>query len=166
MKNNAYLSIGSNLGDRLRFIESAIEMLKMENMRVEKFSSVYETEPQNVREQPKFLNCVLGIETDIDAHQLLEVCKKIEKIIGKNKTIAFGPRNIDIDILTFNDENILSPTLVIPHPRMHERNFVLTPLKEIAPDFKVNGQLIDALLERCSDQSVVHFKKTNYSCLA
>ena len=154
MKSDAYLSLGSNLGDRLKFLRIAMEELALENLCIEKCSSIYETDPQDLRSQPKFLNCVLLVTTEVDAHQLLAVCQKVEKSIGRNKIIPFGPRNIDIDILTFCDTEIHSNGLTIPHPRMHLRSFVLTPLKEIAPNFKIHGQHIDDLLSKCTDQGV------------
>jgi 2-amino-4-hydroxy-6-hydroxymethyldihydropteridine diphosphokinase len=146
------------MGDRLRSIENAIGMLVEEGIFVEKVSTIYETEPQNFHQQPQFLNCAIAVKTHVTAEQLLEICQKIEKIIGKNKKIPFGPRNIDIDILTFGGKNFSSPILTIPHPRMHERNFVLTPLKEIAPHIKIYGKSVDFFLEKCANQKVIPFK--------
>jgi 2-amino-4-hydroxy-6-hydroxymethyldihydropteridine diphosphokinase len=159
MKNDAFLSLGSNLGNRLKFLKTAIEKLKCSDLRVEKFSSIYETEPQNFKNQPTFLNCVLQIKTNFDAFELFAFCQKIEAEIGKNKTIAFGPRNVDIDILTFNFDQSLTPNLIIPHLRMCERNFVLTPLKEIAPEFEIKNQHIDQLIAKCANQKISLFQK-------
>ena len=155
--NECYIGLGSNLGDRLSYLLRAVKLLSETNIKIEKISSVFETAPQNFLQQPKFLNCILQISTTLQPLELLNICQSIEAIIGKNKTIAFGPRNIDIDILMFNDEKVNMPNLVIPHPRMTSRNFVLTPLYEIAPNSIINGNDIKNLLEKCSDQDVVKF---------
>ena len=88
-------------------------------------NNIYETEPQNLNNQPYFLNCAIKIKTSLSPLKLLETCQQIESTIGRNQTIRFGPRNIDIDILTYNEDEITLPKLTIPHPRMFERNFVL-----------------------------------------
>ncbi|MDR2778958.1 MAG: 2-amino-4-hydroxy-6-hydroxymethyldihydropteridine diphosphokinase [Puniceicoccales bacterium] len=157
MKNEAYLSLGSNLGDRLGFLALAILKLKCSGLRIEKYSSVYETDPQILVNQPSFLNCVLFVKTTFNALQLLRFCQDIECSIGKNKTIEFGPRNIDIDLLLFNSEKISTPNLIIPHPRMFDRNFVLAPLKEIVPNLVVENRHIDQLITKCTDQKVKLF---------
>jgi 2-amino-4-hydroxy-6-hydroxymethyldihydropteridine diphosphokinase len=123
----------------------------------EAVSSVYETEAQYYRDQPNFLNCVAHAKTVLGAYELLRLCQGIEQEIGKNKTSAFGPRCIDIDILTFNSETTATLELILPHPRMHERNFVLSPLKEIAPNFRINGIHIDVFLPKVADQKVVKY---------
>ncbi|MDR1401400.1 MAG: 2-amino-4-hydroxy-6-hydroxymethyldihydropteridine diphosphokinase [Puniceicoccales bacterium] len=158
MANDAYLSLGSNVGDRLKFLQTATAKLEYENLEIAKISSIYETDPQNFTDQPKFLNCVLMLKTELDAFKLLTICQKIENRIGKNKYAPFGPRNIDIDILAFNSEQISTPILTLPHPRMHRRNFVLTPLREIAPHFEIYGQTVDTFLEKCTDQHVHPWK--------
>ncbi|MDR1433505.1 MAG: 2-amino-4-hydroxy-6-hydroxymethyldihydropteridine diphosphokinase [Puniceicoccales bacterium] len=157
MKNEAYLSLGSNLADRLKFLQMAVAELALENLRIERCSSIYETDPQDLKEQPKFLNCALLVTTDMDVFQLLAACQRVEKSIGKNKTIASGPRNIDIDILTFCGSEICTDELTVPHPRMHLRNFVLIPLREIAPGIKIHSKQIDDLIEKCADQGVFSF---------
>ncbi|MDR1457629.1 MAG: 2-amino-4-hydroxy-6-hydroxymethyldihydropteridine diphosphokinase [Puniceicoccales bacterium] len=157
MNNEAYLSLGSNLGDRLGFLALAVSKLKCDGLKIEKCSSVYETEPQILANQPNFLNCVLSIKTTFNALQLLRFCQAIECSIGRNKTIEFGPRNIDIDLLIFNAEKISTPDLIIPHPRMLDRNFILAPLKEIVPNFVVENRHIDRLITKCTDQKVKLF---------
>jgi 2-amino-4-hydroxy-6-hydroxymethyldihydropteridine diphosphokinase len=154
MKNSTYLSLGSNLGDRLGALQIAIRKLGQGGVKIEKCSSAYETAPQDFENQPNFLNCVLLLTTDLDAHQLLDLCWHVEDEIGRKRTVPFGPRSVDIDILTFNGEEISTPSLIIPHPRMCRRNFVLTPLKEITPNWQMGGQLIDELLQKCADQRV------------
>ncbi|MDR0693366.1 MAG: 2-amino-4-hydroxy-6-hydroxymethyldihydropteridine diphosphokinase [Puniceicoccales bacterium] len=157
MDNEAYLSLGSNLGDRLGFLALALSKLKCDGLKIEKCSSVYETEPQILANQPNFLNCVLFVKTAFNALQLLRFCQAIECAIGKNKTIEFGPRNIDIDLLTFNGEKISTPDLIIPHPRMLDRNFILVPLKEIVPNFVVENRHVGRLIAKCADQKVKLF---------
>lgn len=127
---------------------------------VEKCSNVYETEPQNLKDQPFFLNCATKIKTSLLPLELLETCQQIESAIGRNKTIRFGPRNIDIDILTFNEECIYSPKLTIPHPRMFERNFVLVPLREICEAEMLYGHELSFFIQKNSNQQVSMFCKS------
>lgn len=129
-----YLALGSNLGDREANLRQALERLAP-FVNVARLSSVYETEPVGVREQPWFLNQVLTGTTNLSPVDLLRRVKKIEIEMGRSEGIRFGPRPIDIDILFYDRLIELSPALTIPHPRLHERAFVLTPLVEIAPDF-------------------------------
>ncbi|MDR2602952.1 MAG: 2-amino-4-hydroxy-6-hydroxymethyldihydropteridine diphosphokinase [Puniceicoccales bacterium] len=157
MNNEAYLSIGSNLGDRLGFLALAVSKLKYDGLKIEKCSSVYETEPQILANQPNFLNCVLFVKTRFNALQLFKFCQAIECSIGRNKIIEFGPRNIDIDLLTFNFEQISTPDLIVPHPRMFDRNFVLTPLKEMVSNLVIENRHIDQLITKCADQKVKLF---------
>ena len=124
---------------------------------IEKCSNVYETEPQNLKDQPYFLNCAIKIKTGLSPLKLLETCQKIESTIGRNQTIRFGPRNIDIDILTFNEEYVDSPQLTIPHPRMFERNFVLIPLREICEAEKLYGHGLSFFIQKNSNQQVSIF---------
>ncbi len=128
-----YLSLGSNLGQRLKKLKEASEHLS-DYGRVIKVSSVYETEPVEETSQPMFLNCVLEFMFSHNSpFELLEYIQKIETNLGRKVSRRFGPRTIDIDILFFGDKLINYPNLVIPHPRLAKRLFVLVPLKEIAP---------------------------------
>ncbi len=129
----AYIGLGSNLGDRAANINSAIEFLG-EVGRIVKASSLYATEPVGYAEQPEFLNAVVAVETEMIAADLLKACRSIEDRLGRRRTIRWGPRTIDIDILLLGEEIVSLPDLMIPHPRMAERRFVLTPLVEIAPE--------------------------------
>jgi 2-amino-4-hydroxy-6-hydroxymethyldihydropteridine diphosphokinase len=124
---------------------------------IEKCSNIYETEPQNLKDQPYFLNCATKIKTSLSPLKLLETCQQIESTIWRNQTIRFGPRNIDIDILTFNEECIDSPKLTIPHPRMFERNFVLIPLREICEAEKLYGHELSFFIQKNSNQQVSMF---------
>jgi 2-amino-4-hydroxy-6-hydroxymethyldihydropteridine diphosphokinase len=134
-----YLSLGSNLGDREDHLRQACEALNAANLRVLKSSSVYETEPQDFTAQRWFLNMALECETRCFPIQLLTVLQKIEREMGRARgpgVVHKGPRTIDIDILLFGNAIIDTPKLIIPHPRMLDRRFVLEPLVEIAPELR------------------------------
>ncbi len=131
-----YLSLGSNVGDRLANLHAAIDALPPAGVRVEKVSSIYETEPVDFLDQPWFLNCVVEAETEMEPHALLQSLRTIESQLGSQKEFAKGPRKLDLDILLYGGETIATPDLQIPHPRMLQRRFVLAPLAEIAPDLR------------------------------
>lgn len=127
-----YIGIGSNLGDREKNINDAIQRLReAEGVRVKKVSPLYEIEPMGGPMQPKYLNGVIEIETGLGPRQLLFVTQKIENELGRKRTVKNGPRTIDLDILTYGDKEINEPDLQIPHPRMSERDFVQRPLRDI-----------------------------------
>lgn len=132
----AYLSLGSNLDDRVGNLRRALELLCSPEIRVVKISSFYETEPQDLRHQPWFVNLVAEIETSLFPMQLLNRIQKVEREMGRQRTIPKGPRIIDIDIILFGRFVIDTPQLQAPHPRMAERRFVLEPLAELAPDLR------------------------------
>ena len=130
-----YLGIGSNLGQREGYIHRAIELLQTSpGIDVKRVSSLYETDPVGGPPQGKFLNGTLEIQTSLSPRDLLQRLKEIEKLTGRLARERYGPREIDLDILLYGDHQIQEPDLVIPHPEMWKRSFVLTPLKEIAPD--------------------------------
>ena len=127
-----YIGIGSNLGDRRKNIDAAIEKLRQVNeVEVKKVSSIYETEPVGGPKQPDYLNAVMEIETTLGPRKLLAVLHEIEDHLGRKRSVKDGPRTIDLDMLTYGDEKIDEPDLKIPHPRMNEREFVLKPLGDI-----------------------------------
>ncbi len=129
-----YLGFGSNLGKREQNIKAALRVIDEEkDICLSKVSSVHETEPEYVREQPKFMNCAAEGETSLSPGELLACLKRIEKRLGRTGGERWGPRIIDIDILLYNDLIVDEPGLRIPHPRLRERVFVLLPLTEIAP---------------------------------
>ena len=132
----AYLLLGSNLGDRNAALKNAAEHLASEDVRVLRVSSVYETEPQYVRDQPWFLNQAVEIETSLFPRRLLSRVKKIERAMGRQTTRPNGPRLIDIDILLYGESVVSTPELEIPHPRLAERRFALEPLAELAPELR------------------------------
>lgn len=130
---NAYLSLGGNVGDSRKYIETAIEKLRALGT-VRLVSPFYRTEPVGLADQERFLNCALLLETAYSPEELLAEIKKIEKEIGRTPSVRNGPREIDIDLLLYDDVVIRTDALTVPHPRMHERAFVLVPLADIAPD--------------------------------
>jgi 2-amino-4-hydroxy-6-hydroxymethyldihydropteridine diphosphokinase len=131
-----FLSLGSNVGDREKNLRAAIAALPELGVKIKKVSSIYETEPVDLLEQPWFLNCVVEGETTVAPVELLKKLRELEKRMGSKKLVARGPRLIDLDILVYGHQTIDSPELQVPHPRMHLRRFVLAPLAEIAPDLK------------------------------
>lgn len=128
-----YLALGSNLGDRSANLKQAIAALTPQ-LEVKAKSQVYETPPWGIEDQPKFLNQVVKAKTYLEPEQLLKHLKRLEVALGRKESIPNGPRLIDIDILFYDDVVLNTPALVIPHPRLHERGFVLLPLMDIAPD--------------------------------
>ena len=129
-----YIGIGSNLGDRHKNCLRAIELLRQNGLLATKQSSMHETEPWGITDQPAFVNMAIEIETDRCPQKLLSLLKKIEKEMGRQETLRWGPRIIDLDILLYNAITLHTDALTIPHPLMHEREFVLKPLAEIAKD--------------------------------
>jgi len=158
MTTKVYLSLGSNIGDREAFLRAAIAALGDAGVHVSRTSSIYETEPVDLREQPWFLNCVVEAETQLTAAELLRTLRKIEAHMGSKKLVPKGPRLIDLDILLFGDSAIDSPELQVPHPRMLARRFVLAPLAEIAPQLRhpLWPTTAAELLAAVPDHSVVH----------
>lgn len=131
----AYLGLGSNLGDRLGHLQAAVDALgATAGIRVVAVSSVYETSPVGGPTQDDFLNAVVAIDTELAPPDLLAVALAVEELSARVRTVRWGPRTLDVDILLFGDERVRSPDLEIPHPRMDERAFVLAPLHDVAPD--------------------------------
>ncbi|MGH2555783.1 MAG: 2-amino-4-hydroxy-6-hydroxymethyldihydropteridine diphosphokinase [Actinomycetota bacterium] len=127
----AFIGLGSNVGDRLANLQEAIDRLgRVPGMRISRTSRVYETDPVGPP-QPDYLNAVAQVETSLSARGLLEACLDVERAMGRERRERWGPRNIDLDILGYGQEEIDEPGLVVPHPRMHERGFVLVPLLEL-----------------------------------
>ncbi|MGM9922203.1 MAG: 2-amino-4-hydroxy-6-hydroxymethyldihydropteridine diphosphokinase [Bhargavaea sp.] len=133
--NIAYLSAGSNMGDREAYLrEAATRLNGLPGTELDRISSIYETDPVGYEDQAAFLNMVFRLRTALGAEELLDACLGIEAEIGRVRTVRWGPRVCDLDILLFNDENMETEKLTVPHPRMHERAFVLVPLLETDPD--------------------------------
>ena len=152
-----YLSLGSNSPDQLNMLTRARILLSAYGGRIVSSSQVYKTDPWGELDQPTFVNQAIAIKTTQDITTFHASCLQIERILGKRKKSKYGQRNIDIDILLFDEKVYDSPALQIPHPRMHLRNFVLIPLAEIAPDAVVPivNQAVSALLEQSKDQGKV-----------
>jgi len=132
----AYVGLGSNLGDREALLRRAAELIGTARL-----SSIRETEPWGFEDQPRFLNAVAELDTGLTARRLLDRLLEVERLLGRERTgPRFGPRTIDLDLLLFGEETIDEPGLVVPHPRLHERRFVLEPLAELAPDVRIPGR--------------------------
>jgi 2-amino-4-hydroxy-6-hydroxymethyldihydropteridine diphosphokinase len=132
--STAYLGLGSNLGDRLAHLQSAVDGLAARAGMVVAVSAVYETEPMGGPVQPDYLNAVVALDTALDARELLGVAKALEGEAGRDPDgERWGPRPLDIDILMVGDDRVDDPDLVVPHPRIHQRGFVLAPLADVAP---------------------------------
>ncbi|WP_099158873.1 2-amino-4-hydroxy-6-hydroxymethyldihydropteridine diphosphokinase [Virgibacillus ndiopensis] len=135
---NVYVALGSNIEPREEHLSRAIDMLQEHaEIAVVKKSSIYETAPVGYTDQADFLNMVVQLDTSSSAIELLTICQTIERNLGRKREIRFGPRTIDLDILIYNQENSKTERLTVPHPRMHERAFVLIPLAEIEPNICV-----------------------------
>jgi 2-amino-4-hydroxy-6-hydroxymethyldihydropteridine diphosphokinase len=157
-----FLGLGSNLGDRLVNLASCLTILAHSaEVKINKISSVYESEPYGDKHQPWYLNMVIEIATNLDPLSLLQFTQQVEQQIGRKKTRFWGPRIIDVDILSYKNRIVKQPMLQIPHPQLHLRQFVLLPLKEIAARFKHPGlnKNIDQLISECQDNSQVAWFK-------
>jgi 2-amino-4-hydroxy-6-hydroxymethyldihydropteridine diphosphokinase len=130
----AYLALGANVGDRARNIAEARRLLGERGARLLRESSVRETEPFGVTDQPRFLNQVIEVDWAGGPRALLDAAKGVEAAVGRTPTYRWGPREIDVDILLFGDESVADPDLVIPHPGLREREFMREPLAELRPD--------------------------------
>jgi 2-amino-4-hydroxy-6-hydroxymethyldihydropteridine diphosphokinase len=155
--NLVYLSLGSNTGDSRKILHSACEAIAKHIGKIISLSFLYETEPWGNKDQPPFINLALSVETSMNPGQLLKETLKIEKNFGRERIERWAPRTLDIDIIYFNTEIIVTKDLKIPHPEIHNRKFVLIPLVEIDPDFihPVFNISNSDLLKRCKDVSEV-----------
>jgi len=164
VSKTAYLSLGSNLGDRERNLRDALGLLAGPRLRVLRVSSFYETAPLELRDQPWFLNAVAEVETDLFPKQLLARVQKIERELGRKRIVPKGPRTIDIDILLYGVAVIDAEELQVPHTRLAERRFVLEPLAELAPDLRhpVTRRTVAEMLHAVAGQQV---RKVQFSRL-
>lgn len=158
---NIFLSLGSNLGDRQKNMLSAMQFIDDEIGKISRKSSFYETEAWGNQDQDAFINAVIQLSSTFTAHQVLDIINSIERKLGRVRREKWGPRIIDIDIIYFDDQIISMHDLVVPHPLMQKRKFVLIPLAEIVPEF-VHPRLLKKnaeLLNECDDQSEVRLIK-------
>jgi 2-amino-4-hydroxy-6-hydroxymethyldihydropteridine diphosphokinase len=162
MKQAVYLSLGSNVGDREQYLKKAIKQLSGHpEIELERVSSIYETDPVGYTDQGSFLNLAVEIRTSLTPQTLLRQCLQVEKDLGREREFRWGPRIIDLDILLYNQENIETEELIVPHPRMHERAFVLVPLTELSQTIKhpkFNTSMM-ALLDEIPDKEGVRLWK-------
>jgi 2-amino-4-hydroxy-6-hydroxymethyldihydropteridine diphosphokinase len=153
----AYLSLGSNLGDRLGTLATAVRSLAQAGTRLLRVSSVYETAPQGKTDQPSFLNVAVQVETTLEPLALLARIHAVEQGLGRVRTVRWGPRTVDIDILLYGGQVFAEPALEVPHPRMLDRAFVLIPLLEVDPlvSLPSTGEPLQLYLDRLPNQAVV-----------
>jgi 2-amino-4-hydroxy-6-hydroxymethyldihydropteridine diphosphokinase len=153
-----FIGLGSNLGDRAKYLRRALsELENVPQTTVKKISSVYETEPVGVKGQPKFLNMVAEVDSMLRPDDLIHELKEIEQRVGRTFREHWGPREIDLDLLYYGGEMLNETSLQVPHPEISNRRFVLVPLKEIAAEFQdpLRHLSVEDLLQRCSDTSSV-----------
>ncbi|KYG58618.1 2-amino-4-hydroxy-6-hydroxymethyldihydropteridine diphosphokinase [Planococcus maritimus] len=140
--NKAYLSLGSNLGDRKRQLQEAVRLLRanpaISNVKI---SSIYETAPVGYLDQGAFLNLAVRLETNLSPLDLLAVCQEVERNLQRERLVRWGPRTVDLDILLYGQEQLATDELTIPHPRMYERAFVLVPLRDLLPSLVMPAEL-------------------------
>ena len=155
---HAYIGFGSNIEDRLNYITQALQLLlEVDRVSLIQISSLYETEPVGYEEQDWFLNGVVAVETDLPVHQLLALLKTVEGLVGRRNRTRWGPREVDLDLLIYDQCCINTLDLIVPHPEMHQRNFVLVPFAEITPDVlhPILQQNIRTLLSNLNDEKTV-----------
>jgi 2-amino-4-hydroxy-6-hydroxymethyldihydropteridine diphosphokinase len=152
----AYIGIGANLGDAQTHVREAIvELGKLSRTQLLAASSLYRTKPVGHIDQPDFINAVAATETALDPHELLASLRKIEQQYSRVRTFRNAPRTLDLDVLLYDEAQFSDEMLTVPHPRMHERAFVLAPLAEIAPGARIPGRgEVHELLLECADQRI------------
>ncbi|WP_226671298.1 2-amino-4-hydroxy-6-hydroxymethyldihydropteridine diphosphokinase [Metabacillus litoralis] len=162
MKNEVYIALGSNIGDREKYLMNAIIKINQHpSICLVDISSIYETDPIGYTDQAQFLNMVIKANVELSAVELLFALQKIEKELNRKREVKWGPRTLDLDILLFNHENIETEELIVPHPRMHERAFVLVPLYELDQTMKLAtiDQPIKTIIDQLHDKEGVRIWK-------
>jgi 2-amino-4-hydroxy-6-hydroxymethyldihydropteridine diphosphokinase len=155
VKNEVYVALGSNIEDRENHLKRAvIELDRESEIKVANLSSIYETDPVGYEKQEAFLNMVIKIETSLSPLELIGITQRIEVESGRKRDVRWGPRTLDLDILLYNQENIETEQLIVPHPRMDERAFVMIPLLEINPKIKLPASNSDGELRISKNQFI------------
>ena len=159
MVHAVWLGLGSNLGDRLTILRTTLHRLGQE-LKIKKVSSVYETAPMYVSDQPWYLNLVLLADTHRYPDDVVDLCQGVERELGRERTIRYGPRLIDIDLLDWDQRAIESAKTVVPHPRLAERPFVLYPLREIDPEWRhpLTGRSVELMIRDLQTQQPTMIK--------
>lgn len=159
--NKVYLLIGGNMGDRMANLDIALNLMELNLGAIIQISSRYETAAWGLTDQPNFLNQAVLMHTSLSANDLMQAILDVEKLMGRERTIPLGPRNIDIDIIYYNHEIINNESLTVPHPKITERRFVLLPMVEIAPHYihPILSKSNTLLLKECGDSLAVHKKR-------
>lgn len=160
--NTAYLGLGTNIGDKMKNLQSAVDALEhLPSTDVAAVSAVYETEPWGYLDQDNFYNICVKIETALSPSVLLGACLGAEAAFGRERPFKNSPRIMDIDVLLYNtiNTNINSGELILPHPRMHERAFVLVPLKDVLPELKIGDLDLNTFFDSCDKSGII---KTNH----
>lgn len=167
-RHTAYIGVGSNLGDRRAYLYEAVDRLhRHASVAVERCSSIYETAPVGLTEQPHFLNMAVAVSTALSPHELLELMLEMEQQLGRVRTVRYGPRTIDLDLLMYGNLTIDSERLALPHPRMNERGFVLIPLLDIiaSGDGPPDAHQLRSALERAEGkEDIVLWQTTDWRC--
>lgn len=160
MINRAFIGLGSNIQDRSAYLKGGIQALaEHPDIQVVNYSSIYETEPVGYTDQDSFLNMVVEINTDLTPAKLLQIILNMERGLGRKRELKWGPRTLDLDILIYNQENIEDEELIVPHPRMSERAFVMIPLMEIDPELSIKGVMIKHIVNELKDRDGVQIWK-------
>lgn len=153
--STAYIGIGTNIGDREKNIRDAIDAINhLPSTRAEKVSAIYETEPWGYAEQGNFYNVCVKISTELSPSALLGACLGIEAAFGRERPFKNSPRILDMDLLLYDDVHMNTPELTIPHPRMHERGFVLVPLKDVMPGLKAGDIDFNGFYDACDKTGI------------
>jgi 2-amino-4-hydroxy-6-hydroxymethyldihydropteridine diphosphokinase len=153
----AYVALGSNVGDRLAQMQTALERLAGPALTIRRISPVYENRAVGMREADPFLNAVAEVATTLPPLELLDRCLDIEKQLGRIRSVGWAPRTIDLDIIAYAEEVVEHARLQLPHPRIAERDFVLHPLNALAPDWRIHGQRVGDLAAAMSMEALTLF---------
>lgn len=149
---DATIGLGSNIGDKAHNIDEAIRLLTSDGaVRLAKASRKFRSAPWGVTDQDWFVNACIAVATELSAHALLKRCQAVENVMGRVRRQKWGPRLIDVDVLTYGDAVIRDADLIVPHPLIAERSFVLLPLKDVAPDVRIDGKSLDEMIAALGD---------------